>query len=144
MIDGETHQREKSAATDNDVADFAELQASWARVWESQKAQVGKAKTLAVQELKLSVKGLVLSFVCILLLVGISLITWTGLLFTLGYSAYSYGVHWMVVAVFLITLNLLLFWVIHRVFKNAVCSIGLSTTLNTLFGKPTENSSTQT
>ncbi|MFA3792096.1 hypothetical protein AB6T38_13335 [Aliiglaciecola sp. SL4] len=139
MIDGDTHQTQESAAPENDVADLADLQACWARVWASQKDQVSKAKSLAAQEFKLSIKAFLLSMVCILLLVGVSLIIWVALLLTVGYAAFNYGIHWLLIATFFISLNLLMFWLIHRVFKNAARSMGFSTTINAVFGKSNKN-----
>ncbi|MBU2876522.1 MULTISPECIES: hypothetical protein [Aliiglaciecola] len=143
MVDGNAHHNEESTAPKDDAVDFSDLQAYWSRVWDAQKEQISKAKSLAVQELTLSGKALLLSAVCVLLLVGISLIIWTTLLLTLGYGAHAFGVHWLIVALSLIVINVLMFWVIHRIFKNAIRSIGLSTTIKTLFEPRSENSSAQ-
>ncbi|GAC15717.1 hypothetical protein [Aliiglaciecola lipolytica] len=143
MIDEGSQYSEESVASENDAADLADVQASWLRAWEAQKEQFSKAKSLASAEISLCFKAIILSALCVLLLVGVALLTWATILLSAGYAAHVAGIHWAVIAIAAIVLNLMLFWIVGRIFINAKRSISLQTTLDAIFKSKDSSSKKQ-
>lgn len=114
---------------------LSQIGLAWQQVLNAYKVQWKKAEALVVADFQLSFKALILSILCVLMLIGFALITWSVVLVVTGYALHLFNVHWLVIALAILSLNIVIMLLIKKLYVQSVRTINMQTTRDMIFNK---------
>lgn len=117
----------------NDNSSLTDIALAWQQVINAYKVHWKKVSALAKNDFQLSLKAMLVCAACFILMLGIGLIAWAGLLVVITYLLIVLGLHWLLAAFITISLNFLVFFIIQKIYLKAMQSIGMKTTRSSLF-----------
>lgn len=123
----------------NDNSSYADIAPAWQQVLNAYKVHWKKAGELAKTDFQLSLKAILVCAACFILMLGVGLIAWAGILVVITYLLLVLGLHWLLAALVTISLNFVLFYIIQKTYLQATKSISMETTRNALFSSEHEN-----
>jgi hypothetical protein len=113
---------------------LSDILSAWQQVYKACSVHLRKSSDLVLADLSLSLKGILLTLVCVLLMVGLTLIFWSILLVSIFYSLHLFGLHWLFNLMVILLANIAAFSLVKAQYSNATNAISMKASTKKLFG----------
>lgn len=120
-------------AVPSDDAAISDVLSAWDRVFKSLQVRLRTNATLVASDFRLSIKAVVVVFICIFTLVGLGLVVWVTLLAGLTYGLTAIGFHWLWSFLLVLVLNISALIITKKILTSALNSVEMKTSAKLLF-----------
>ncbi|MEP1445002.1 MAG: hypothetical protein ABJK37_02650 [Paraglaciecola sp.] len=128
----------EQASASNADASVSDVISAWDKVFQGVKARMRTNASVVAADFRLSIKALVVTLICILLLVAFGVVIWVSLLAGIAYALMAFGLHWSWSLLFVLATNLVAWLVTQRMLRNALNSVKMTASADLLFDSKSE------
>ncbi|EWH10854.1 hypothetical protein DS2_06171 [Catenovulum agarivorans DS-2] len=108
---------------------------SWLQLVRSFERRYAALIQLVMADVQLSVKALFVCLFCLLLMSGLALVSWCGLLAIVAFALHAIGLNWFTVATLVLAFNIVMLLVVRSIFNSSKKELALSQSLKAIFQK---------
>lgn len=130
--------KEQSTSVPDD-ASVAGFLSSWDGVISDIKTSLSAHSALIASDFRLSLKAILVTLICGLLLVSLITVVWVSLLVGMVYGLMLLGVEWFWCLLLTVVINILVLVMIKRLLSAALKSVGMKATSEIVFNSNSEN-----
>lgn len=128
----------EQASASNADASISDVISAWDKVFQAVKARMRTNASVVAAEFRLSIKAVVVTLICILVLVALGVVIWVSLLAGMAYGLMAFGFHWLWSLLLVLAINLVAWRVTQRILRNALNSVNMSASADLLFDSKSE------
>ncbi|MBU3004550.1 hypothetical protein [Paraglaciecola arctica] len=128
----------EQASASNADASISDVISAWDKVFQGVKARMRTNASVVAADIRLSIKAVVVTLTCILVLVALAVVIWVSLLAGMSYGLMAFGFHWFWSLLLVLVINLVAWHVTQRILRNALKSVNMSASADLLFDSKSE------
>jgi hypothetical protein len=128
---------EQASASKAD-ATITDVISAWDKAFQGVKARMRTNATVVAADFRLSIKAVVVTLSCILVLVSLGIVIWVSLLAGMTYGLITLGFHWLWGLLLVLLLNVVAGHVTKRILRSALNSVKMSESADLLFNSQGE------
>ncbi|WP_339721115.1 hypothetical protein [uncultured Paraglaciecola sp.] len=129
------HERGASKANEATVSDVL---LAWDKVFQGLKAYLRTNATVVAADFQLSIKAILVTLICLLVLIALGIVVWVSLMVGMTYGLTSFGYHWLWSLLLVLVINLGAWLFTKRILSSAISSIKMTATADLLFTSQSE------
>lgn len=128
----------EQVSASNADASISDVISAWDKVFQGVKARMRTNASVVAADIRLSIKAVVVTLTCILVLVALGVVIWVSFLAGMAYGLMAFGFHWFWSLLLVLVINLVAWHVTQRILRNALKSVNMSASADLLFDSKSE------